>query len=176
MTTAGGGWMRIAHLSAGTRTIGSINRSVRFFEAAWVQGTSSYTAHTNNAGFTLDGTTYGMLDATVILPAATELRFSCNDTTRSPKADAYHTLAAGEAITWLDTLEYSSTSTSWSFSKNEASYTPASVFARAANAGYWGNWHICGQAKSGTDGFQLGICATGPGTRDDDLTNLNHPP
>ncbi|MEZ4336448.1 MAG: fibrinogen-like YCDxxxxGGGW domain-containing protein [Sandaracinaceae bacterium] len=182
MTTDGGGWTRIAHLYAGTRSVASINRTGSFFSSAWVQGTTSYTT-TTNAGVDLRSG-YGMLDARSLWGVTTEMRFSCNDTTRSLTADAIWTPSDADAAAFrasnLGGYGYSLTSSSMRVNRNGAGYSSVSAYPTAAPQAFWGSWHICGIGQGGgrpnagsTGGFQIGICHNSPNSTDTNVTNAN---
>lgn len=176
MTTAGGGWTQIARLTtsatAGVAEAAGIKRDARFFTAAWIQGATSFTNSTNS-GVTLAGGTYGMHDARDLFALSSDLRFLCNDVTRSKYADAYHTMSAAEKTAWLNTTNYDSAPVSWNFSTNSTTFTPANVYPTAANNSYYGNWHICGTGSGASGGFQLGLCHNSSATADNNLVDIN---
>ncbi|MEZ4338106.1 MAG: fibrinogen-like YCDxxxxGGGW domain-containing protein [Sandaracinaceae bacterium] len=183
MTTDGGGWTRIARLATGSgHELTGINRTGGFFTRAWVQGTTSYTA-TNNAGVNLSSG-LGMLDARTLLAEARDVRYSCNDTTRSLTGDAIWRASAAErsAITTssLGSHGYALTAEAMRFSQNGAPYASVSAYPTADNDGYWGAWHICGFGDmaggpntESTNGFQIGICHNSPFSDDYGLTGAN---
>ena len=171
MTTDGGGWTRIANLYAGSRSIDSIYREMRFFHQAWIQHETSYDLE-SNADVVLDDDTYGMLDAIELFGASTELRFSCEDTTRSLEADAIWTPTADEWTSFQDDLHYSDDSVTVLFSAQGGAYNTEDVYPVASNERYSGNWHICG-ASDATGGFQVGLCHNAPGVPDNDLVDIN---
>jgi hypothetical protein len=173
MTTDGGGWTRIAHLSAGSRSIGSIKIDAEFFASPWVQGDTTFTNEADNATVTLDGATFGMLDATSLMTGNNQMRFSCQDTTRSRTADVIWSLPDSARAAYL-AATYAATPVTGSFSLNGNPRASVPVYTTHSEGTFYGSWHICGSAVSGTSGgFQLGVCHNGPTTGDFNLVDIN---
>ncbi len=183
MTTDGGGWTRIARLATGGgREITSINRTGSFFSRAWTQNTTSFTATTND-GVNLS-TGYGMLDARALVGDASELRFSCSDSTRSLTGDAIWAASAGDRADFLasslGSAGYALTSEPVRIDRNGAGYVSVSAYPTSDENGYWGSWHICGFGDQmggpnteSTNGFQLGLCHTSPTSSDWGISDSN---
>ena len=175
MTTDGGGWMRITHLHS-NRDIGSIKRNTPFFTAAWQQNSASFT-NTSNANLVLDNSTYGMLDSTAFLQNATDVRLTCNDTTRNLSARAIWTPSSSQLNQWLaegtDQNEYQTSPYTVSLSKKVSSFSNANVYFSHTENAFFGSWHVCGTLSSTSGGFQLGFCHTGPSTQDTNISNAN---
>jgi hypothetical protein len=174
MTTAGGGWTMVARLGAGTRSYTSIYRGTRFFQKAWLQGTTSYTLGANK-DVVLGGSVYGMLDSVSLFDLASQLRLSCQDTTRNLKADAIWSATPTDLDAWLDTLTYSTAAKSMQFSRNGAAYALVNVYPTATEKYTWGSWHICGSSYHNefTYAWQLGVCHNSPAEADSNLSNIN---
>lgn len=175
MTTDGGGWMRVTHLHS-NRSIGSIKRDTPFFSAAWQQNSSSFTNRTNST-LVLDNSTYGMLDVDDLWAHTSDVRFTCNDNTRSLSARALWSPSNSQLNSWLaegnDVNEYQSSPTTVSLSKNGSSFNNANVYLAHNEAAFFGSWHVCGRLSATTGGFQLGFCNNGPGNGDTGLNNGN---
>jgi hypothetical protein len=171
MQTDGGGWTRIARLAAGSRTIDSIHRSATFFTQAWAQGTNGYTLGTN-AQVTLDGATYGMLDATELFASTNELRFSCDDMTRGFRADAIWALDVTALGAFRTSMSYSASPFAVRFSRSGADYVTQNVYPTNTPTAYFGANHICGSDPHTDQGFQIGLCATAPTVPDTGLSDL----
>ena len=175
MQSDGGGWTRITHLHS-NRDIGSIKRNAPFFSAAWEQNSSTF-SNTTNATLILNNTTYGMLDSTDFLQNATDIRLSCNDTTRNLSATALWTPSSSELNQWLaegnDVNEYQSSPTTVSLSKNGSAFNNANVYLTHTEDAFFGSWHVCGRLSATTGGFQLGFCNNGPTTTDSGISNAN---
>jgi hypothetical protein len=175
MQTDGGGWTRITHLHP-NRDIASINRNSPFFSNAWQQNSSSFTTRTNST-LVLDDSTYGMLNSTDFLNAATDVRFSCNDTTRGLTAKAIWSPSQTELNGWLaegnDVSEYQSTPTTMSVSKNNGSFGNENVYLTHTESAYFGSWHICGVLSAATGGFQIGLCHNSPNSGDHTFSGIN---
>ncbi len=172
MTTDGGGWTRIARLYAGGRTIDSIYRGTRFFQTAWIQQTSTNQVTTNDQVL-LDGTTYGMLDASSLLPGAADVRYSCDDTTRNLQGDVIWTPTQTQWNDLTASLTYAATPSPMRMSKNGGAYASVDAYPTASNDPFWGSWHICGGGVHPTGGFQIGVCDNGPTQVDSNITDAN---
>jgi cysteine-rich repeat protein len=172
MVTAGGGWTMIGNLHS-NRIPGSVFRGQRFFTAAWQQQLGGHTVTTNDQ-LSLSQDVFGMLDAKDLISAAGELRYSCNDQSRSLSGDAYWAPTAGEWTELLTSLIYSPNAKTAAFSANGGAFAPGSVFPTAANLQTYGCWHICGNCGPAQQqqSFQVGICGTPPSQGDNALANL----
>ena len=175
MTTDGGGWMRITHLHS-NRDIASIKRNAPFFTAAWQQNNTSF-SNTSNANLVLDNSTYGMLQSSDLLQSATNIRLTCNDTTRNLSARAIWNPSSSQLNQWLtetsDQNEYQSSPYTVSLSKNGSGFSNANVYFSHTENAFFGSWHVCGRLTATTGGFQLGFCNNGPGTEDTGVSNAN---
>ena len=167
--------MRITHLHS-NRDIASIKRNTPFFTAAWQQNSTSFT-NTSNANLVLNNSTYGMLDATAFLQNATNIRLTCNDTTRNLSARAIWTPSSSQLNQWLtesaDQNEYQTSPYTVSLSKNGSSFSNANVYFSHTEDAFFGSWHVCGTLSSTSGGFQLGFCHTNPSTQDTNISNAN---
>ncbi|MCA9604116.1 MAG: hypothetical protein KC619_00890 [Myxococcales bacterium] len=182
MTTDGGGWTRIAWLSAGTHPVGSIYRARPFFTQAWIQGNSVYTT-TSNAGIDLSRT-LGMLDARPLFGISTEIRFSCDDDTRGHTADVIWTPTPEELDDFLASRVggegYATDHASVRFDGDDSGFRRVNGYPTSTPTDYWGNAQICGSGAGGGvpsggagSGFQLGMCHNGPTASDIGLANAN---
>ncbi len=175
MTTDGGGWTLVTHLFAGGRSAQSIYRDERFFHQAWLQFDTHYQLATNSA-VTLGGDVYGMLDSVALFDLSSEVRYSCEDTTRFLFADAIWAPSDEEFTALLDTLEYSDQGKTVRFARNVLDYSEATVYPTATRSSCWGCWHICGgcpHVDTFEWAFQLGLCHNGPDTSDTYLVDIN---
>ncbi|HRI08120.1 MAG TPA: fibrinogen-like YCDxxxxGGGW domain-containing protein, partial [Nannocystaceae bacterium] len=172
METDGGGWTLIANLHS-NRIPGSIYRGKRFFTAGWKQLLNGNEVTTNDqVGLALDA--YGMLDAQSLISGSADLRYHCEDQTRSLEADAIWTPSAADWTELLGSLIYSATPRSAKVASNGGDYAIGDVWPTAANLHTYGCWHICGNCGPAQQqqSFQLGVCGTSPAQGDSGLANL----
>ncbi len=183
MTTDGGGWTRVAYLSAGSRSVSTVYRGSDFFTQAWVQGDTNYTI-TDNAHVNLWGATRGMLDARPLVGFATEIRFSCSDETRGTTVDVLWTPGHEDFLAFLRSelggAGYASTNERVRIQHDSGAFVSARAFPTSARAAYWDNSHICGSGAGGgaptagsSGGFQLGLCHNGPTASDIGVVNAH---
>ena len=173
MDTEGGGWTLIANLHS-NRIPQSINRDKRFFTGSWRQLLDGNEVVTNEE-LKLADDVFGMHDATALIAASKDLRYSCQDETRDLAADAIWTPTMADWTALLETMIYSSDAKSFKIASNGGPYADAQAYPTAANEHTSGCWHICGgcgPAKQ-TLSFQLGVCHTPPAQADSNLSNIN---
>ena len=102
-----------------------------------------------NTNLVLDNSTYGMLESSDLLQNATDIRLTCNDTTRNLSARAIWTPSSSQLNQWLaetsDQNEYQSSPYTVSLSKNGGAFNNANVYFSHTENAFFGSWHVCGK-------------------------------